>query len=200
MKLTLKYLCLLFAVGLLHGDTVTYTISGLGTGDFVNGATDTPFSNTPWSITLVGDTKNVSPGFEPGSYFSPKGTALFSLAGFADTIPLSGPNVGLDTSGGDSIDLYSFISLDVYLRFTSPSLIGYDMQTPISIMGNNPIINPELREFTWIWGNLGGNDYADMVSVSNVTFAVTVTPEPGSVTIAGLGLLALAIARKVLRA
>jgi len=195
-------LLVLASVKTVSATTITFTFAGTGSGDvggtnFVGG---TSFTNQPFTITAIADTTNITSCGAPCIYVDSTSSTI-AITGFSLANVTSGTRVfdnfalGYSRAGAGGKDL---------LNMADPAFLTYGLSTSLGPIFNAiPIIivpNQFDCAFGCVTSNLGNIEFS---SITNVTFnAVTGAagvPEPATLTLLGIGSLAVGIARRLRR-
>lgn len=168
---------------------VTYTFSGDASGT-VTGPTSFAFTNQSFTVVFTADTSAVNISGPP---FFPLGpiTGTFTQGAFSTTI--LGSTVESNSSLAN-IDFYNSTFLNG-LGFADPALSGYELLTsigPITVTGGS--LTPTFGGGTFALGNGGTLQFTGNTSLT-FTAEVASVPEPASLPLLGLALVALAAVR-----
>jgi hypothetical protein len=174
LRWTLPVVACLLCVAPAHAIPITYTVAGTATGALGASA----FTNALVTVALVGDTSFV--GLNSGS-------ATVTVAGvgtavFTDTIVVT------DNPGNPSAQIADVALNRLIFGTNAPAFATYDLRGPIGPISGMALINA-FAIFPTTLGNF------DMASVFGNTSTFTATtsasvPEPASVVLLGIGLLA----------
>ncbi len=177
-----------FGASQTFASTITYTEQAVVSGSLGNNF----FNNSLVTLTLVGDTANVTGS--AGFFQNLVGTftvdvASVGMATFTDPMEVF-DNQGSIAAGFGDLALAGSV-LDTF----DAAFATYDLTTAIGPITNSPFIRPDLSFPT----TLGG---FNIQSSGNSTFTAstgTATPEPGSLVLLGTGLVGLfgSLRRKV---
>jgi hypothetical protein len=152
---------------------ITYLYSGIGTGQIGS----TAFSSTGFTITAFADTSNITPwGPAVGGPQNTHLTTTIDIANigsYSITTPshswMSGDPIG-EGSGGIGANLsFNWISLDDY------ALSGYGLNTSIG-----PVLEESSERFDGFKNVLTSGGILTFTSISTVTFAAVLAPEPST--------------------
>jgi hypothetical protein len=172
---------------------ITYTLSTTATGTL-----DTlPFTDALVSVTLTGDTSNVTAGPPPFTdVLVNPGSAIVSVSGigtgtFTDPIEIIDTLSDTAALGGPAVLILDNTSGTGILLQTGSVFLSYDLQVPLGpITGTGgvasgshmtPIFPTTAGDLTWAVGQ----------SLGTSTFTASTVPEPTSLTLFSAGLLGL---------
>ncbi len=168
---------------------ITYTFAGIGAGSLGSQS----FTNAAFSITVTGDTSNVTLRTVPGSnntFWTVPGSSSITVAGIGSaniTIPTRVLNNGVIVGwsrGPDSFDI-----LDIVV----PGVTDYALNTNFGpAPGSSPFFGFGAGAVTSTLGNFS------LTSASNITFQAVV-PAPGAAGVLAMGGLLAARRRRAVR-
>ncbi|MEP7353237.1 MAG: hypothetical protein ABI824_08410 [Acidobacteriota bacterium] len=164
-----------------HAGPITYIETGEISGRLGTGNAAISLTNTSFSFTFNSDTANIFT-FTPGVLFNPalsNSITIGALSGSFTEAMIAGlvPGSGLIGMGG--------AAGDKAINFSSAGAVGYGLVTPISV--SNPAASFAGGTYSTTLGDLV------VTGAQNLTFtAVLGTPEPGTIGLSVVGLLALA--------
>jgi hypothetical protein len=200
-----RILVVLAATGILGGIAsaapITYTLTTTATGTL--GAS--PFTDALVSVTLTGDTTNVTAGPPPYTdvVVNP-GSATVSVSGlgtgmFTDSIEIVDTLSDTAVLGGPAVLILDNTSGTGILLQTGSVFTSYDLRTSLGpITGTGGVASGS--HMTPIFPTTAGNlTWAVGQSLGTSTFTASTVPEPTSLTLFSVGLLgftALCLRRK----
>jgi len=203
LRLLLPVFLILYCAQGARADEIDYIFQGYASGSIGS----TSFTNSAFTITLTADTSNISQ-FAMSCLPSP--CTIYDVAATSATITAD----GLTTNITSPIGVYDNQTVDVLglSRITGPGTGGlgmdllsisnsafatYNLSTPIAAVG--PVNLGDLSEFSCSAGCvITGIGDVSMSSASQVTFTDPV-PEPASVLLLAVGLLAVVGVRRTMR-
>jgi len=173
-------------------DTVTFTISAIGSGTLVNGATTTTFTDQLITFTQVTDTTAIiNPCFGYTYPCAPDVATNTVTIGGVGTETLTGPTYFFDN--GINVAGIANAPFVVFLGAEDSSLASYNMQTSFGPTSYGIYSGSSVSGESTSGGTLSIT--WDTTNYPDATFTAVVgspTPEPSSLTLFGSGLLALA--------
>jgi hypothetical protein len=180
-----KFLMMLLVLALvtfgatqIFASTITYTEQAVVSGQLGNNF----FNNSLVTLTLVGDTANVTGS---GGFFqNVVGTFTVNVASVG-TATFTDPMEVFDNQGSIAAGFGDLALAGSVLDTFDGAFATYDLTTAIGPITNSPFIRPDLSFPT----TLGG---FNIQSAGNSTFTAstgTATPEPGSLALLGSGVL-----------
>jgi hypothetical protein len=182
-NILLGFAASLLAAGMAYAGPITYTETATATGS-LNGVN---FRDALVTLTMSGDTSSV---FNDGGIWRNNGTASVTIAGlgsaiFTDTVDVF-DNPGFPAAGFADFVVGSSI-LDTV---NDAAFVTYDLTTAFGPITNANFING---------GEHFGTNVGDFVIIAagDSTFQATTAPEPMTVSFLGLGLGAMAVAKRI---
>jgi hypothetical protein len=180
-----------------RADILTYTFSGDGTGDIINGSTTTAF-NGDFTFTVTGNTASILPS--GGEYFLYDVGGTFTEGSFSATLdPTASLVVNPSFPAGEGAALLFNSDFSNGVTVYAAALAGYNLATPIGpIAVSSPNDPPTVNAINDGFGATNG-DVIEITGDSTLTFTVRGVPEPGTIGMLGMGLaglIGLALFRK----
>jgi len=175
--------------------SITYTFSGTGTGD-LNGV---PFTDTAFTITSQANTGSINPACFTGVYCVRSNPATIAIAGFGPATFTTATEVFDNISG--VLGFERWFDMPDLLDLSNPAFVTYNLATSIG-----PIFVPtpfSVNQWNCSDGCVNTTQgILNFSAISNVTFTASTgpaVPEPATLTLLGLGYLAVGAARRLRR-
>jgi hypothetical protein len=174
--------CLFVLVALLVGGGVAqagqiiYTIQGTGSGTLGGN----PFTDALVSLMMVGDTGNVT----GGGLYQNYGTVTLNVAGLGSATVTDAAYV-FDNQGYSPGAVGFATAVGSILDTLDSAFSTYDLTTAIGPITNTSFIRPDVTFGT----TAGGFNISEM---GDSTFQASTVPEPGALSLLGLGLAGMA--------
>lgn len=195
---TILAAALFWSIDQAQAGPITYSLTSTVSGTFAGSS----FTNTPVTVTLTGDTGNVTAGPAPFTdvVVNP-GSATVSVFGlgtgtFTDSIVIVSTLTDLAIFGVPAVLILDNTSGTGIMLQAGPEFSTYDLRGPLGpISGTGgvasgshitPVFPTTAGNLTWEVGQSPGDS----------TFTAVVTPEPGTLALLGCGLAAVVLRRR----